>query len=98
MNPWDKKVQQFELFLEQRLSEHKADVDAIRANMRKHAEDAAAVQSRMLLEFALCNPSLAAVPEQTKEDEFSTIFDMISKNVVNLLVDSGNEYLDNAER
>jgi hypothetical protein len=98
MNPWDRKVQQFEFFLEQHLSKHNADGDATRDNIRKHAEDAAAVQARLLLEFALCNPVLASIPEQVKDDEFSTVFDIITRNVIDSLVDIGNSYLDSVEK
>lgn len=93
MTPWDKKLQQFEALLEQRLSEHNSTVSTVRGNLQKHANDAAAVQARLLLEFALCNPPLSAV----RKGKYDTIFDMISANVVDSLVEFGTEYLDNAD-
>lgn len=97
MSPWDKKLYNFQVLLDQQVTNHNSGVDVVRANLMKLAKDASAVQSRMLLEFALCNPELAQVPESKKEREFDTVFDMISKNVLSSLVAFGNDYLDNYE-
>lgn len=94
MSPWDKKLQQFESLLEQKLSDHKATVDTVRIGLSKHAEDAAGVQTRMLLEFALCQPPLASVPEGL---QFDTVFDIIKFNVVESFMEFGMAYLDNHE-
>lgn len=94
MSPWDKKLQQFEALLELKLTEHKSTAKLVRANLAKHAEDASGVQTRMLLEFALCSPPLAHVPEGL---QVGTVFDIIKFNVVEAFITFGTTYLDEYE-
>ena len=93
MSAWIQKLNKFKALLDIKVSDHKSDVAKVRSNIYTLAEDAATVQPRLMLEFALVEPTLARVPENDRLTP-ATIYDIIQYNIIETLVQQGQEYLE----
>jgi hypothetical protein len=94
MSAWLQKVNKFKAVLDVKVSEHKSSVKKVKSNLRSLAQDASAVQPRMLFELALANPKLAALPDDVVALKQFTIYDTIQYNLVELLIMEGEDHLE----
>ena len=93
MSAWIQKLNQFKAVLDAKVSDHKSNVDKVNSNLHTLAENAAAVQPRLMLEFTLVEPSLGKIPDGTNL-RHATIYDIIQYNIIEALILEGQAHLE----
>ena len=94
MGAWLDKVAKFKSLLDTKVSDHKSSTDLVRSNLTSLAQDAASVQPRLMLEFALECPLIIHIPEDMDTLQMSTIYDIIQHNMVETLFLIGLKHLE----
>ena len=94
MSAWIQKIDKFKALLDVKVSDHKSSVEKVRSNIDSLAQTASTVQPRMLFELALCEPQLIHVPRDNARLKFTTVYDIIQHNLIEILITEGNAHLD----
>ena len=87
---WDKRLKQLESIIDSKVTENRKNYNVLE-QLPEFVKTCTSIQLRAVLECALSAPELANVPDNPKLT-FTTIYEIIEYNMVNILFAHGKQY------